>query len=87
MLLADDNDDLSGVFKMTLTQLAQQLASLDAGIALFDKAIIQASKNNDVCKRQQSIPGIGPMVSLEERSSSKNCEGKQLMNKQVKPAY
>jgi transposase len=87
MLLADDDDDLSGVFKMTLTQQAQQLASLDAGIALFDKAIIQASKNNDVCKRQQSIPGIGPMVSLEERSSSKNCEGKQLMNKQVKPAY
>jgi hypothetical protein len=37
-LLADDNDDLSGVFKMTLTQLAQQLASLEAGIALFDKA-------------------------------------------------
>jgi hypothetical protein len=23
----------------------------------------------------------------EERSSSKHCEGKQLMNKQVKPAY
>jgi hypothetical protein len=43
---------------MTMTQLAQQLASLDAGIALFDKAIIQASKNNNVCKRLQSIPGI-----------------------------
>jgi hypothetical protein len=63
MLLADDNDDLSGVFKMTLTQLAQQLASLDADIALFDKAIIQASKNNDICKRLQSILGIGPMIS------------------------
>jgi transposase len=63
MLLDDDYDDLSGVFKMTLTQLAQQLASLDTSIALFDKAIIQASKNNDICKRLQSIPGIGPMVS------------------------
>jgi transposase len=63
MLLADDSDDLSGVFKMTLTQLAQQLASLDDSIALFDQAIIQTSKNKDVCKRLQSIPGIGPMVS------------------------
>lgn len=62
-LLYDDNDDSSGVFKMTLTQLAPQLASLDASIAVFDKAIIQASKSNDVCKRLQSIPGIGRMVS------------------------
>ncbi len=63
MLLDDDNNDLSGIFKTTLRQLAQQLASLDASIAVFDKAITQASKNNDVCIRLQSIPGIGPMVS------------------------
>jgi transposase len=81
-LLADDNDDLSGVFKMTLTQLAQQLASLEAGIALFDKAIIQALKNNDVCKRQQSIPGIGPMVSSaffnEVGNGSAYCKGRDV---------
>ena len=63
MLLDDDVEHLSGVFKITLRQLSQQLASLDASIALFDKRIIQGSKNNDICRRLQSIPGIGPMVS------------------------
>jgi transposase len=63
ILLDDNNEELSGVFKVTLRQLAEQLASLDASIAVFDKAIIQAVKNNDICKRLQSIPGIGPMVS------------------------
>ncbi len=63
MLLDDENDYLSGAFKIILRQLAKQLETLDSSIKMFDKLIIQASKSNDICKRLQTIPGIGPMVS------------------------
>ncbi|MCP3670110.1 MAG: IS110 family transposase, partial [Gammaproteobacteria bacterium] len=63
MLLDDENDYLSGAFKIILRQLAKQLETLDPSIEMFDKLIIQASKSNDICKRLQTIPGIGPMVS------------------------
>ncbi len=63
MLLDDENDCLSGAFKITLRQLGQQLETLEASITVFDKLIIQGSKNNDICRRLQTIPGIGPMVS------------------------
>lgn len=36
---------------------------MSKAVTSIEKAIIQASKNNDICKRLQSIPYIGPMVS------------------------
>ncbi len=63
MLLDEDNDSLSDVFKKILRQLNEQLKILDKSIEVFDGFIIQSVKENAICRRLQTIPGVGPMIS------------------------
>ena len=63
LLLDDENEQLSGTFKMILTQLKAQLESLDNSIATFDQLITQSVRANPICQRLLTIPGFGPMVS------------------------
>jgi transposase len=63
LLLADDSQHLSGVFKRILRQLTEQLKSSDEAIEMFNAVIIQSVKENAICRRLQSIPGVGPIIS------------------------
>lgn len=63
VMLNDDTTQLSGSFKGILTQLKNQLTSLDECIETYDKAIKVSAKSNPICQRIQTIPGFGPMVS------------------------
>jgi transposase len=63
LLLDDESTKLSGAFKMILTQLQVQLASLDDCIESYGKTITITAKSNPICQRLQTIPGIGPMIS------------------------
>jgi len=46
-----------------LAQLSQQLTVLDECIDVYDRQIKVLVKNNPICQRLQSIPGVGPMVA------------------------
>jgi transposase len=61
--LEDGNQQLSIQFKALLLQLNKQLHTLDSSIEVYDKAIMQYAKNNAICQRLLSVPGIGPMIS------------------------
>ncbi len=63
LLLDEEDNQLSGIFKRLLNQLRNQLISLDKSIVLFGQLIVQAVKDNPICQRLLSIPGFGPMVS------------------------
>ena len=62
-LLEDKNEAFSSAFKVLLTQLSEQLKSLDESIRLYDKLITQSAKENEICRQIQTIPGFGPIVS------------------------
>lgn len=55
--------ELSPLFKHLLFQLTEQLNMLDVSIDVFDNMIKASVKENAVCQRLQSIPGVGPMVA------------------------
>ncbi|MCF2946840.1 IS110 family transposase [Paraglaciecola aquimarina] len=61
--LSDETHQLSESFKQLLTHLKHQLNELDANIETFNQMIATRVKENDVCQRLQTIPGIGPMVA------------------------
>lgn len=61
--LEDSNQQLSAQFEALLLQLNEQLQTLDSSIEVYDKAIMQYAKNNAICQRLLSVPGIGPMIS------------------------
>ncbi|MFT6329360.1 MAG: transposase [Bermanella sp.] len=63
ILLEDTYDDISDLFKSILRQIEQQLATLDKSIVLYEKQIKQTTNQNDICKRLQTVPGIGPIIS------------------------
>jgi transposase len=63
LILDDETTQLSGAFKMILTQLQVQLTSLDDCIDTYDKTITASAKSNPICQRLQTIPGFGPMIS------------------------
>lgn len=63
LMLDDETTQLSGAFKMILTQLQVQLTSLDDCIDNYGKTIIASAKSNSICQRLQTIPGFGPMIS------------------------
>ncbi|PCI72713.1 MAG: IS110 family transposase [Gammaproteobacteria bacterium] len=63
-VLQDDKEErLSPAFKTMLSQLAQQLKAFDNCIDTYDMQIKILVKNNPICRRLQSVPGIGPMVA------------------------
>ena len=63
LMLDDKTTQVSALFKQLLRQLNEQLISLDNCIDSLDKSILELVKNNSICRRIQTIPGVGPMVS------------------------
>lgn len=63
VLQEDKEARLSPAFKKILSQLTQQLTALDECIDVYNKQIKVMVKNNPICQRLQSIPGVGPMVA------------------------
>ena len=57
--LEDSNQQLSVQFKALLSQLNDQLHTLDSSIEVYGKAIMQYAKNNAICHRLLSVLGIG----------------------------
>lgn len=62
-LLEDSENSLSSLFRRLLSQGYEQLCQLDQHISEYSKEIEQLAKQNDACKRLQTIPGFGPMVA------------------------
>lgn len=61
--LSEECTQLSTLFKHLLFQLKEQLNMLDVSIEVFNEMINIAVKENAVCQRLQSVPGIGPMIA------------------------
>jgi transposase len=61
-LEAGDND-LSDLFRRLLSESYLRLQELDTHIAFYTKEVERQSKQNDACRRLQTIPGFGPIVA------------------------
>lgn len=63
-LLLDDLDNgISTGFRSFLESLREDLERLDKRIAELDEHIERAARQNEVARRLQSIPGIGPVTA------------------------
>ena len=63
LILEDAENDLSYFFRTLLAQCYQQLIEIDAHIEFYTQEVKNISHQNEDCKRLQSIPGFGPIVS------------------------
>ena len=62
-LLEDGENGLSALFRRLLDQGYQQLCELDAQIEAYTAEVQQHSRQDDACRRLQTIPGFGPVVA------------------------
>lgn len=68
-LLEDAENALSDRFRNLLARRYEQLVELDEHIAFYTKELELLSRQDDACKRLQTIPGFGPIVSSAFRSA------------------
>ena len=68
-LLEDAENGLSFRFRNLLSRRYQQLAELDQHIDFYTQELEILSQQDDACKRLQTIPGFGPIVSSAFRST------------------
>jgi len=61
--LEDGEHGLSDVFRRLLAESYARLQGLDAHIAFYDAEIARHSQQDDACRRLQTIPGYGPVLS------------------------
>jgi transposase len=61
--LADGENGLSELFRRLLSASDTQLRALDTQIAFYTLEIERQSKQDDACRRLQTIPGYGPIVA------------------------
>jgi transposase len=52
---------LSGSFRLLLAQVKLELEQLTARIEQLDVVILQRAKEDEVCQRLTTIPGVGPV--------------------------
>jgi transposase len=62
-LLEDAENGLSALFRRLLAQGYQQLCELDAQIEAYTAEVERHSRQDDTCRRLQTIPGFGPVVA------------------------
>ena len=62
-LLEDGENDLSVFFRSLLSESYHQLLELDAHIAFYTQSLMDYSRQNEACRRLQTIPGYGPIVA------------------------
>jgi transposase len=61
--LEDAENGLSVDFRVTLCELRDQLIALDNSIKTFDQKIAVIANNHPVCKKIQTLMGIGPITA------------------------
>lgn len=62
-LLEDGENGLSDLFRRLLAQGYQQLQELDCHIDEYRQEMQRQSRQNEACRRLQTIPGYGPIVA------------------------
>ncbi len=62
-LLEDGENGLSALFRRLLAQGYQRLCELDAHIAAYNAELARHSRQDDACRRLQTIPAYGPVVA------------------------
>jgi transposase len=60
-ILEDAELPLSGSFRLLLAQVKLELEQLTARIEQLDVVILQRAKEDEVCQRLTTIPGVGPV--------------------------
>jgi len=68
-LLEDAENGLSDRFRNLLARRYEQLVELDEHIAFYTNELELLSQQDDACRRLQTIPGFGPIVSSAFRSA------------------
>ena len=63
VLIANEENELSGLMRKNLTSLYESLCFLDNQIFEQDKLLKTILKNNEACQRLMQIPGIGIMTA------------------------
>lgn len=63
LLLEDSENGLTGIFRVLLTKLGEELRAIDDTITEYDERIAQAAREDDRIKRLLEIEGIGPVVA------------------------
>lgn len=61
-LLSDDTQ-VSTLLKTILSTLYKQLVVLDENIHQYEATIKQQAKDNEICQRLTTIPGVGPVIA------------------------
>src|ERR1700688_1744601 len=62
-ILEDAELNLSGSFRVLLSQLKLELEQLAARIEQMDTVIQKTAKENEACQRLTEIPGVGPVTA------------------------
>lgn len=66
--LEDAENGLSDLFRRLLAQNYARLQELDAHLACYDEEIKRHNRQDEACRRLQTIPGFGPVVASVFRS-------------------
>lgn len=62
-ILEDAENGLSDFFRRLLAQSYQQLQQLNEHIKFYDQELEAYGRQNEACRRLQTVPGFGPIVS------------------------
>ena len=62
-VLEDAQNELTMLTREIIADQAQRLRDLDERIAAYDHRIARCFRDNDVCTRLSSVPGVGPVVA------------------------
>ena len=63
-LIADEENNLSGLMRRNLTSLYESLCFLDERILEQEKLLRAVVKENEACRRLMQVPGIGLMTAM-----------------------
>lgn len=61
--LAKDHENMSDRLKRTFRRMYEELSGIEEQVLHYDKELNLFSKENEVCKRAQTVPGVGPIIS------------------------
>lgn len=68
-LLGDAANGLSDLFRQLLAQRYEQMIQLDEHIAFYTRQIERIAREDDACRRLQTVPGFGQIVASAFRGA------------------
>src|SRR5260370_6342659 len=63
LILEDQDNGLSGVFRETLAEMMEQLKFLDERIKRYEQRVRQLFEQDERCQRLGQIQGVGPLIA------------------------